>query len=122
MPDTKLSLPDPSSSAEVLANWDKIKREVEGRGRDDPFADVPENLPGLLYARKILRRADPGAGAPAPNDSAARDRSEEWLGDVLLELVRISRRLGVDPELAVRAAARRVREEAREAGCGSADG
>jgi len=105
--------PRPTTSREVLANWDKIKREVEGRGRTDPFADVPENLPGLLYARKMLRRADPDAGSPPPADGAARDRAENWLGEVLLELVRISRRLGVDPELAVRGAARRVRDEAR---------
>ncbi len=102
-----------STSREVLANWDQIKRDVEGRGKDDPFADVPENLPGLLYARKILRRASPDAGSPPPKDLQARDRAERWLGDVLLELVRISRRLGVDPELAVRAAAGRVRDEAR---------
>ena len=92
----------------MLANWDRIKREVEGRGADDPFGDVPENLPGLLYARKLLRRADPDAGSPPPADEAARERAERWLGDLLLELVRISRRLGVDPELAVRAAARRA--------------
>jgi uncharacterized protein YabN with tetrapyrrole methylase and pyrophosphatase domain len=102
------------TSGQVLANWDRIKRDVEGRGANDPFADVPENLPGLLYARKILRRADPQAGSPPPGD-AARDRAERWLGDVLLELVRISRRLGVDPELAVRGAAHRAREEARQA-------
>ncbi len=56
---------------EVLRNWDQIKREVEGRGAGDPFADVPENLPGLLYARKIFaaptRRAArrPTASRPA---------------------------------------------------------
>jgi uncharacterized protein YabN with tetrapyrrole methylase and pyrophosphatase domain len=101
---------DPETSREVLANWDRIKREVEGRGSEDPFADVPENLPGLLYARKMLRRADPDAGRPAPVGAGARDRAERWLGDTLLELVRISRRLGVDPELAVRSAANRLRE------------
>ena len=101
------------SPRDVLRNWDQIKREVEGRGLEDPFADVPENLPGLLYARKILRRADPDAGEPPPREPSARDRSERWLGEVLLELVRVSRRLGVDPELAVRAAAERVRDEAR---------
>ena len=104
-----------STSREVLTNWDQIKREVEGRGADDPFADVPENLPGLLYARKVLRRAAPDAGSPPPKNPEARDRAERWLGEVLLELVRISRRLGVDPELAVRAAAGRARDEARAA-------
>ncbi len=102
-----------TTSREVLVQWDQIKRDVEGRGKDDPFADVPENLPGLLYARKILRRADPNAGSPPSKDPGARDRAERWLGEVLLELVRISRRLGVDPELSVRAAAGRLRDEAR---------
>ncbi len=99
---------DPETGREVLANWDRIKREVEGRGADDPFGDVPENLPGLLYARKLLRRADPDAGGTRIPDDEARERAEAWLGDLLLELVRIGRRLGVDPELAVRAAARRA--------------
>jgi ATP diphosphatase len=118
---------DPETGREVLANWDRIKREVEGRGADDPFADVPENLPGLLYARKLLRRSeaegearrrgsavveaadsDPDSGRERIADDEARERAEAWLGDLLLELVRIARRLGVDPELAVRAAARRA--------------
>ena len=105
-----------ASAGEVLANWDRIKREVEGRGAEDPFADVPENLPGLLYARKILRRSgEPGrseetGGAPPRGDE--RDRAEHFVGQALLELVRVARRLGVDPELAVRAAADRVRAEA----------
>ena len=99
---------DPETGREVLVNWDRIKREVEGRGADDPFSDVPENLPGLLYARKLLRRADPEGGGARIADDAARERSDRWIGDLLLELVRIARRLGVDPELAVRSAARRA--------------
>ena len=98
------------TSAEVLRNWDQIKREVEGRGADDPFADVPENLPGLLYARKILRRAEPEGGAPV--DRERRDETEAAIGEMLLEAVRVSRRVGVDPELALRAAAERYREGA----------
>ena len=103
---------DPETSRDVLANWDQIKREVEGRGKDDPFADVPENLPGLLYARKILRRAGEEGGTK-PESDAARDRAETWVGDLLLELVRISRKLGVDPELSVRSAANRLRDDTR---------
>jgi uncharacterized protein YabN with tetrapyrrole methylase and pyrophosphatase domain len=98
------------TASEVLRNWDQIKREVEGRGADDPFADVPENLPGLLYARKILRRAEPEGGAPV--DRERRDQTEAAIGDMLLEAVRLSRRVGVDPELALRAAAERYREGA----------
>ena len=96
------------SSREVLRNWDRIKREVEGRGSaDDPFADIPETLPSLLYARKVLRRADPQGGSPA--DRATRDEAEAQVGELLLGAVAIARRLGVDPEFALRAAADRVR-------------
>jgi MazG family protein len=99
------------TATDVLRNWDQIKREVEGRGVDDPFADVPENLPGLLYARKILRRADPEGGAPA--DRERRDENEAAVGELLFEAVRLARRLGVDPELALRAAADRFRDADR---------
>jgi uncharacterized protein YabN with tetrapyrrole methylase and pyrophosphatase domain len=102
---------DPATAREVLSNWDRIKREVEGRGDDDdPFADVPENLPALLYARKLLRRADPDAGSPPADDAAARDAADAWVGELLLAAVGLARRLGVDPELALRAAAERFRE------------
>ena len=99
------------TSRDVLRNWDRIKREVEGRGADDPFADIPETLPALLYARKVMRRADPDGGAPA--DRATRDEAEELVGELLLNAVRMSRQLGVDPELALRAAADRVRDASR---------
>ncbi|HZO08367.1 MAG TPA: MazG nucleotide pyrophosphohydrolase domain-containing protein [Myxococcota bacterium] len=99
------------TATEVLRNWDQIKREVEGRGADDPFADVPENLPGLLYARKILRRAEPEGGAPV--DRERRDETEAAIGEMLLEAVRLSRRVGVDPELALRSAADRFRDARR---------
>ncbi len=52
-----------SDAGEVLENWDRIKQEREGRG--GLFADVPENLPALLQARKLQRRAINRAGADA---------------------------------------------------------
>jgi uncharacterized protein YabN with tetrapyrrole methylase and pyrophosphatase domain len=99
------------TSSEVLRQWDEIKREVEGRGADDPFGDVPENLPGLLYARKTLRRAEPDGGGPAERET--RDATEAAVGEMLLEAVRLARRLGIDPELALRAAADRLQERSR---------
>ncbi len=99
------------TSREVLRQWDQIKRDVEGRGADDPFADIPENLPALLYARKTLRRAEPDGGAPA--DRATRDETEAAVGEMLLEAVRLARGLGIDPELALRAAADRLQQAAR---------
>src|SRR3954453_16084056 len=102
------------AAGEVLRNWDRIKREEEGRGADDPFADVPENLPALLYARKMQRRAASAglAGAEGSErmpDPEAHDAAERWIGDALFSLVDVARRLRVDPELALRAAAERFR-------------
>ena len=90
------------TSGEVLRNWDTIKRDVEGRSP----SDVPENLPGLLYARKILRRTEPEGGGTIDRDR--RDELERQVGEELLDAVRRARSLGVDPELALRAAARRL--------------
>jgi uncharacterized protein YabN with tetrapyrrole methylase and pyrophosphatase domain len=108
---------DLESAGEVLAQWEEIKREVEGGGDREPLEGLPENLPGLLYARKVLRRLDPGGssgeekpGGPA-SDPETREQTERMVGELLLEAVAVSRKLGVDPELALRATARRLAEE-----------
>jgi XTP/dITP diphosphohydrolase/tetrapyrrole methylase family protein/MazG family protein/ATP diphosphatase len=64
-----------ADAAEVLRNWDDIKRAEEGRG-GELFADVPETLPGTLYARKLLRRAASGGRDWPPEGAGARLRSE----------------------------------------------
>ena len=107
------------TAGEVLRNWDRIKREEEGRGADDPFADVPENLPALLYARKMQRRAVSAGltGEEAQErlgDDQTREATERWIGETLFELVDMARRLRVDPELALRAAAQRFRDQLSE--------
>jgi len=110
------------TAGQVLSQWEEIKREVEGTGDREPLANLPENLPALLYARKVLRRIDPEGdasgldednkpGAPS-SDPQTRDEAEQLVGDLLLEAVTISRRLGVDPELALRAATRKLADPA----------
>jgi MazG family protein len=109
------------SAGEVLRNWDRIKREQEGRGGREPFAGVPENLPALLYARKVQRRAL-SAGLAGDLESAAdelpkgdvRDAAERWVGDALFALVDVARRMRIDPELALRSAAERFRNRSLE--------
>src|SRR4029077_6875942 len=82
------------------------------------FHDVAEGLPGLLYARKIQQRAK-AVGFEYPDlDGALADLADELreleeepsgdeLGDVLFAAVNVARKLEVDPELALRQAARR---------------
>jgi uncharacterized protein YabN with tetrapyrrole methylase and pyrophosphatase domain len=108
---------DLETAGEVLAQWEEIKREVEG-GEREPLEGLPRNLPALLYARKVLRRLDPGEssgqgkpGAPSA-DPEERAEAERMVGELLLEAVAVSRSLGVDPELALRQATRRLVEDA----------
>jgi MazG family protein len=108
---------DLETAGQVLAQWEEIKRDVEGRGDHEPLEGLPENLPSLLYARKVLRRVDPegSAGESKPGSAAAdpeeRDEAERLIGELLLEAVVASRRLGVDPELALRQATRRLADQ-----------
>jgi MazG family protein len=108
-----------ASAGEVLRNWDAIKADEPGRERG-LFAEVPENLPGPTYARKLQRRAASSGFDPlgaeealeavrAGADEASRDGSFEAVGDLLFAAVNAARKLKVDPELALRASAERFR-------------
>ena len=100
-------------AATVLRNWDEIKRTEPGRDGDEVFHDIPENLPSLLYARKVLRRAR-SRGYEHPESDTLRGlldaESFEAIGDLLFDCVALARDAGVDPELALRAAADRFRK------------
>jgi len=115
------------SAGQVLKNWDQIKKGEEGR-EPGIFGDVPENLPGPLYALKTQRRAAStgfdfdhvpfdGVTAELEELEAAQTREERFheVGDVLFAAVNVARKLKVDPELAVRAAADRFQERVEAA-------
>jgi XTP/dITP diphosphohydrolase/tetrapyrrole methylase family protein/MazG family protein/ATP diphosphatase len=108
-------------AGEVLRNWDAIKATEAGR-EPGIFGEVPENLPGPLYARKVQRRAAStgfdfdhvpyeAVRAELEELAAATGREERFheVGDVLFAAVNLARKLKVDPELALRAAADRFR-------------
>jgi nucleoside triphosphate diphosphatase len=127
------------TAGRVRERWDEIKRTQEER--EGIFHHVPESLPALLYARKVQRRAaDVGfeypdtAGALADLDDEIRELKEalaeagelapeteppahvlEEMGDVFFAAVNVSRRLNVDPELALRAMTRRFVERVERA-------
>jgi XTP/dITP diphosphohydrolase/tetrapyrrole methylase family protein/MazG family protein/ATP diphosphatase len=108
-------------AGEVLANWDAIKATEAGR-EPGIFGEVPENLPGPTYARKVQRRAATTGfdvdGVPYEAVSGSLEVVEaagdpdarfEAVGDLLFAAVNVARKLKVDPELAVRASADRFR-------------
>jgi nucleoside triphosphate diphosphatase len=105
----------------VLRNWDAIKQTEDGR-EPGIFGEVPENLPGPLYARKVQRRAastgfdfehvpyDAVEGELEElREAGTREEAFHEVGDVLFAAVNVARKLKVDPELALRAAADRFR-------------
>jgi MazG family protein len=106
-----------SGPAEVMRNWDEIKREEkpEGAGILDT---VPAGLPSLMRAQKISRRAA-GVGFDWETVDQVWDKVseeiqelrdaregtrevEEEVGDVLFAIVNVARKLGVDAEVALR--------------------
>jgi XTP/dITP diphosphohydrolase len=92
---------DADTADEVRRNWDQIKRDDERAGAI--FGDIPENLPSTLYAKKVLKRAE-DAGFVLDSDP-------EDPGERLLAAVRAAVDAGVDPELALRRAADRFKNE-----------
>ena len=106
------------TAGEVLRNWDRIKREEEGRGADDPFADVPENLPACSTPARCSagppRPGSTGDGAAEERlgDDQTREAAERWIGETCSSSCDWPAACGVDPELALRAAAHRFRDRA----------
>jgi uncharacterized protein YabN with tetrapyrrole methylase and pyrophosphatase domain len=93
------------TAADVVRNWDQIKRDDEGSG--EVFGPIPDTLPSTLYAKKVLRRArNAGHEWGGPGDDP---------GDRLLAAVRDAVEAGVDPELALRRAADSFRQQVEQA-------
>ena len=116
--------------AQVKENWEAIKQSEPDRPKD-PLAGVPENLPALMYARKLQRRAEGGSDRGDPEQALARvrdsleqaaealaaegrdrasqeqtthasDRLYREIGALLFKSVALARSVGVDPEIALR--------------------
>jgi MazG family protein len=127
------------TAGRVRENWEPLKREQEGR--EGIFHDVPGNLPSLIYARKIQRRAaavgfeyPDTAGALGDLDQELAELKEALarvgessaetepdasiageVGDVLFSAVNVARHLNVDPEVALRTVSDRFVARVEEA-------
>ena len=94
---------------DLLNTWEQIKRAESGHA--SVMDGLTAALPSLLWAHKVLRKAE-AAGHPWSPEAA----DPEDLGDRLLALVAVARARDVDPETALRTAAARVRDQVRAAG------
>lgn len=117
-------------SAEVLRNWERIKREekaIQADWRPSLLDGIPKGLPALMQAMEISKRvvkvgfewaafadvvakldeelAELKAELAAPTPDKARIEAE--LGDLFFTMVQIARWQKLDPEEALRAMLRR---------------
>jgi XTP/dITP diphosphohydrolase len=113
--DVAVSGPD-----DVALNWDEIKK-AERAEKASPAGEpasaldgVPFGQPGLSLAAQLQRRAT-RAGLPDEllAEDGAGDGGPDRLGDQLFALVATARAADLDPELELRAAARRYRDRVR---------
>jgi XTP/dITP diphosphohydrolase len=118
-----------ASAADVNANWEEIKRAEraakaaaagDGDGEASVLDGVPFGQPALSLAAQLQRRAA-RAGVSASLDGAGSADADgdagltgERLGAELMAVVARAEAAGLDPELELRAAARRFADEVQE--------
>ncbi len=102
------------SPDQVKVNWDKIKREVEGKAYESVLDSVPASLPPLLkafvYGQKAAKVgfdwSSPAAVLPKLREELAEveevlesggERLQEELGDLLFVVVNLVRLSGCEP-------------------------
>jgi MazG family protein len=112
---------------QVRVRWEEVKAQERG-GQAKPktlLSGIPPALPALLRAYQIGMRAhavgfdwdrpsdvvekireevDEVAEVVASTETLDHDRAEEEMGDLLFSIAQLSRRLGIEPEAALRKA------------------
>ena len=106
------------NSEDVLANWDKIKGVEKQRNTlTDKLRSIPPMLPALMRAQKVGKKAsffdfptvedvyaklnEEIAEVKEAAESGDRDAVMEEMGDLLLTVTSLARKLGVDSEQAL---------------------
>ena len=97
------------TARDVEANWEALK--AAEKGRTSATDGVPLAQPALALASALVgRAAKSGLDVPVPGVVETPDVvDEESIGDLLMAVVALARSAKVDPEGALRAAARRYR-------------
>lgn len=98
----------------VMANWETLKAE-EKPHRNSTLDGVPDRMPSLLLADKLVGKASTlGVQTATAQDVSVPD-TEDALGDLLLTLVTHAKARGLDAERALRSRLRRLQRDIRTA-------
>lgn len=104
---------------DVMQRWDSHKKK-EKPGRTSVLDGVPQAMPALALANKVMGKAEK-IGLLEPSETPAIPMSDEQeLGKLLLAVVSSARSLGLDPERALREATKELQVEIRAAEISSA--
>jgi uncharacterized protein YabN with tetrapyrrole methylase and pyrophosphatase domain len=93
-----------SSGGELLAQWERIKREEEGDEAKSLLGGVPHELPALFAAERMLERAARVKIEPPRLDLPLDIDDQDFLGELLFDVVAAARDAGFDAETALREA------------------
>jgi XTP/dITP diphosphohydrolase len=98
---------------DVMLNWDSHKKR-EKPERMSVLDGIPEDLPALARANKVIGKAEKLGMLDAEAPGAFSVTSEDELGAILLAVVQSGRAAGLDAERALRVAVRALSTEIRE--------
>jgi len=111
------------TAEDVLENWDQLKRKEKGGVRRIADA-VPKAMPALSYAAELQNRVErakvewrvasdsriPANLVETVNSSTEQSEQEHAVGEFLFETIADLRKLGVDPETALKRYALQFRD------------
>ena len=102
------------TAEDVMEFWDDLKK-AEKPGRTSTLDGIPQSMPALALADKLLGKAD-GVGLPPQHlPDAPLWENEDEIGSVLLSIVSSAKAQGFDAERALRIRLRELQEDIREA-------
>jgi MazG family protein len=119
---------------DVLNNWDELKKEERKKSgkvekvTDSILDDVPKAFPALIEANKVTKKAakvgfdwentgqifdkldEEVSELKSAIDGKDKDEMQEEIGDLLFVVVNLARKLGVEPENALKKTNRKFRK------------
>ncbi len=99
-----------SGAEEVVTNWQVIKeQEKESRGEGERGKSIPSSLPALMLAYELGKKLE--WESLAPNFDKEKTPTSQSVGELLLAVVDYARSQKINPELALRDAARKRAEK-----------